>query len=107
MNLKWKRCEKLNEWYGDRSVRVEWMRYLTLDQAPALLLIEFGFEKHLTLDQVCFILLKKVLFLSFCFYHVYYHAKETIKERKVLCYYMGMGIENILPTMGRGGRDES
>ena len=43
---------------------MEWMRYLTLDQALVLLSIEFDFEKHLTLDQVYFILLKeKVLFI--------------------------------------------
>lgn len=34
--------------------KMEWMRYLLLDQALALLSSEFELEKHLTLDQVCF-----------------------------------------------------
>lgn len=44
-------------------VDVGWMRYLRLDQALVFLLGEFDLEKHLTLDQVCFFSLKKVLFI--------------------------------------------
>ena len=56
----------VREWDRDEKYErngVERIRYLTLDQALALLLSEFIFEKHLTLDQVYFILLKNVLFI--------------------------------------------
>lgn len=48
-------------------MEVEWMRYLTFDQALALLLIVFDFEKHLTLDQVCFYSFEKCSFYRFVF----------------------------------------
>lgn len=52
----------------DRSeMGMEWMRYLTLDEALTLFSNEFDLEKHSMLDQVCFILWKSSSFYSLDF----------------------------------------
>lgn len=63
--------------YNGIEMEMEWMRYLTLDQALTLSLIEFDFEKYLTLDQVYFILLKE----NFLFILFVNMQSKTIKKR--------------------------
>lgn len=57
---------------------MEWMRYLTLDQALALLSNKFDLEKHLTLDQVYF-----YSYGNFSFYRFIFILSTNMQRKEI------------------------